>query len=278
MVKEKNKANQRIVDWYLGEYIAPEEIAEAFKIPLNTFPPMVDIGANQPSPYQKRWSEILKVSIVSFILLTLIQVGIFFVRPQQVIFNKDISLSLPPAPPSDTTKHDSTSVLPFTSSTANGNYEYKSLKTSSFTIFSGPAPVEVDIAAGIDNNWFEATVELVSEKDNQTWDVSKEIEFYHGYEDGESWSEGSTSGTALLPDIPPGKYHINIYPYGGTSDIDHMNIQVSANVTLWQNILITLALLCIYPLYCWFMKRQFEVNRWMNSNYSPYKKTTSSDD
>ena len=114
---------------------------------------------------------------------------------------------------------------------------------------------------------------MVNEKDNQTRVLNKEVEYYHGYEDGESWSEGSNSESVTLPNIPAGKYHINIYPYAGTNTVDQMNIKVTANIFLWQNIIVTFLLLCIYPLYCWYRQRQFEVNRWMGNAYSPYKKT-----
>jgi len=278
LVQEQDKKSKKI-DWYLGEYLEPEEIAKGFNVDPGSFPEKIDIGANQPNPYKKRWVESVWLTIIAAIILIGIQVALMVSRPGSVIMNKSVSLDLMP-PPIDTAKHDTTkldSIKYASTSTnysapANGNYEFKPLRTSSFYI-NGPAPVDVDLYAPVDNNWFEATVELVSDKDNQTWDVSKEIEYYHGYEDGESWSEGSNSESVSLYDIPAGKYHLNFYPYGGTSAIDHVDIKVRANVILWQNILITLLLLCLYPLFCWYMNRRYEVNRWMGNYYSPYTKT-----
>jgi hypothetical protein len=76
----------------------------------------------------------------------------------------------------------------------------------------------------------------------------------------------------LLSEIPAGKYHINIYPYAGTRDVSSLFIKVTESVTLWRNVLVTLLLLCLYPLYCWYRMRKFETNRWMNSDFSPYQK------
>ncbi len=191
-------------------------------------------------------------------------------------------LSLPPVALKDSIKRDSlaktdsatlAAALPVT----NGNFEYQPLRTSSFTIYNGPAPLKIELYAPADNNWFEATVELVNEADNQSWDVSKEIEYYHGYEDGESWSEGATAESVTIEDVPKGKYHLNIYPYAGTTTFNSMNIKVTANVMLWQNFIITILLLCIIPLLFWFLTRRYEVNRWMFSDYSPYKKDTTDD-
>ncbi len=279
LVREKNKQNESVIDWYLGEYCEPEEIAAAFNVPVGDFVERVDIGENQPNPYKKRFQQSLRISIAALVIAIIIQIVFGTLRQTQVIMNKDVAIALPPAPRADSAKHDSlAAVAGIFGQSNNGNFEYQSLRTSSFKIFSGPAPVEIEINAPVDNTWFEATIELVNEKDNQTWDVTKEVEYYHGYEDGESWSEGGTSGSVTVDDIPAGTYHINIYPYAGSTGLGQMNIKVTANIMLWQNILITFLLLCLYPLFCWYFQRRYEVNRWMVSDFSPYKTTTSSDD
>lgn len=282
LVREANKANSKQVDWYFGEYLEPEEIAIAFNVPADTFPERIDIGANQPNPYKKRWGGALWVSAAAIALAIVFQIVLSFVKPEQLIVNKTVPLSLPPVALKDSTKRDSSGKSALDSlasaiSPASGNFEYQPLRTSSFSIYNGPAPLKIELNAPADNNWFEATVELVNEADNQSWDVSKEIEYYHGYEDGESWSEGSTSESVTIEDVPKGKYHLNIYPYAGSMLFNSMDIKVTANVMLWQNFIITILLLCIFPLVCWLLMRRYEVNRWMFSDYSPYKKDTTDD-
>jgi len=285
LVREKDKKNEQVIDWYLGEYIEPKVIAEAFKVSMDKFPERTDIGANQPNKHKKRWQQSLRMSTAAFVLVVIIQVIFGFSRQTQVIMNKSAALTLPPQK-QDSTGHDSTrrdtglnailtqSALP----SANGNFEFQPLRTSTFTIYKGPAPVDIDLSAPLSNNWFEATVEMVNEKTNETWDVTQEFEYYSGYEDGEGWSEGSTSTSVTLDDIPPGRYHLNIYPYSGSAAVSEMNIAVTANVILWQDLLITILLLCVAPLIFWYLQRRYEVSRWMSSDYSPYNKTTSSDD
>jgi hypothetical protein len=309
LVCERNKSSQGI-DWYLGEYIEPAEIAAAFNVPMENFPEKADIGANQPNPYKKLWWQALRISFVGALLMVVIQVIFCIVRPGQLIMNNDVTLNLSVNAAKDIARSDSLrqdsvrrdslhldSIRKDTANhyaqsnpsaytgnysvpypiAGNGNFEFQPVRTSAFVINHGPAPVDVEINAPVDNNWFEATVELVNEADNHTWDATKEVEYYHGYDDGDSWSEGSTDGSITIENVPPGKYHINIYAYGGTSMLNSVNVKVTANVILWQNILITLLVLCLAPLAFWYFQRRFEVNRWLNSDFSPYKKTSGND-
>ena len=297
LVREKNKQNEKIIDWYLGEYIEPKDIQAGFNVPADKFPEIADIGAIQPNPYKKRWQQTLRISVVALVLVVVVQIFFAITRQNQFIMSKPVPILLPPLPlpKTDTAKHDNTkrdttkrdtarhdsstnlATNTYIPPSANGTYEFLPQRTSSFTIADGPAPVNVALSANVDNNWFESTVELVSDKDNQTWDVTEEIEYYHGYDDGDSWSEGSTSNSVVIDDVPAGRYHLNIYPYAGVQALDDVSITVTANVILWQNLLITVLLLCLVPLCFWYFQRRYEVNRWMNSDFSPYKKTTSDD-
>jgi hypothetical protein len=277
LVREKNTHNPSIVDWYLGEYITADEIADAFKISKEKFPEEADIGANQPNPSRTRFQQTLRISVVAAILMAVIQIICAIAKPEQVLMERQVGMLLPP-PKKDTTKKDSakvdSSLLVAYSAQPSATYEFLPQRTESFAINSGPAPVDVHIMAPVSNNWAESTVELVSEKDNQTWDVTKEIDYYYGVDDGDSWSEGSTDATITVDNVPAGKYHLNIYSYSGAPDLNHIRLTVTANVILWQNILITLLVLALAPLAFWYFQRRFEVNRWMNSDFSPYNKGT----
>jgi hypothetical protein len=275
LVREKNTKNVKIVDWYLGEYITPKEIADGFKITTEKFPEQFEIGANQPNPSKLQYQQTLRISLAAAALMLFIQILCMILRPSEVVMDRAVPLEAPPFAKNDTARKDSAAA---TSSLPIGTYEFQPQKTASFTINNGPAAVDIHLVDPVDNDWMEATVELVSEKDNQTWDLTQEIEYYHGYDDGDSWSEGSTNSTITVDDVPEGKYHINIYPYAGTQYLAEAHLTVTANVILWQNILITLAILALAPLAFWYFQRRFEVSRWMSSDFSPYNKTTSNDD
>jgi len=316
LVKEQNTRNRAIVDYYLGYYIEPKEIAEAFKIELSKFPEKVGEGANQPSKWKERWPKVVTLSGVFAILVVLIQAVILFMKPEEELLKSHFvlepqvsaaktdsvlktmqpvssNLGAPAGASIDTiktkSKADSINKAGMDSiaqlnaalnSTAydNGNFELKPIRSKSFEVTNGPAPLDFQISSPVDNNWFEADLELVSEKDNQTWNVGKQIEYYHGYDDGDSWSEGSVDEGVLLSGIPPGRYHLNIYAYGGHKYNNTLDVIVTENVTLWRNLFVTLLVLCLYPAFCWYMMRRTEIRRWTYSDYSPYQKSEEDDD
>jgi hypothetical protein len=247
--KESNKEDLNQSDFYLGEYISTKEIATAFNIAFSDFPEIRGIGANQPSTHFERWSAVLRLTPVLFLVVLLIQLATGYLRPEVELLNGDYSIS-----------HDSLKA---------GN-EFKPFNTPSFEIKERPSSLEFNLSSAVDNNWLEATVVLLNETTNQSWEITEGIEYYHGVEDGESWTEGSQGAEILLSEIPPGKYHLNVYPASGDLSISNLNIKVIANPTLWRNIIVTLLVLLLYPIYCWYRMRNFEKNRWMNSDFSPF--------
>jgi ribosomal protein L37AE/L43A len=266
LVKEEN-IREHCTDYYWGRYIKADEIATGFNIPLENFPEKTEVGACELSPYRKRWRDMIKVTGILIVIVLVIQILLLILKPEKNLLDNSFNFSQQTLSTADSIKN-----------LYSGTYEMKSFKTPTFVVDNASAPLDIELSSPVDNNWFESTIELVNEKDNQTWNLTKEIEYYHGYEDGDSWSEGSTNGEALVSSIPAGKYHLNVYPYAGASTVNQMNIKVTESEVLWRNILVTVLLLLIYPLYCWYRAYKFETNRWANSDYSPYKKSTSSED
>lgn len=235
--------------YYLGEYIEPKIIAEAFKVDVNTFPSKIGIGAIQPSKYLDRWNSLFTITGLCIIGVLLIHLLFGFLKPEKELFYESFQLV-----------HNQ----------VNGNNVIESFASPSFEIMDNSSNLEFYISSAVSDNWLEASMVLVNEQDNRTWEVSKGFEYYSGYEDGESWSEGDRYAEVMLSNIPKGKYHVNIYPYSGDPNRDTLQMKVTANASMWRNTLITCLALCLYPAYCWYRMRNFEKKRWDNSNYSPF--------
>jgi hypothetical protein len=63
-------------------------------------------------------------------------------------------------------------------------------------------------------------VDVVNEKTGHVVSYDTNIEYYQGYEDGESWSEGSTSDSQILGPPESGTYLVRIESqHGGGSAI-----------------------------------------------------------
>ena len=246
LVKEKqgNKAT-----YYLGEYIEPKVIAEAFGVDETTFPSKIGIGALQPSKYLDKWNSLFTLSGLAIIGVLLIHLLIGYLKPEKELFYESFQLA-----------HNQ----------ANGKDVIKSFATPSFEITDDYSNLEFYINSAVSDNWLEASMVLVNEQDNRTWEVSKGFEYYSGVSEGEAWSEGDRYAEVMLSNIPKGKYHINIYPYSGDPNRDILLVKVTANASMWRNTLLTCLALCLYPAYCWYRMRNFEKKRWDNSNFSPF--------
>jgi hypothetical protein len=236
-------------DYFLAESIEEEAIASAFNIDKTLFPEKVGIGAIQPSKFIEKWNSLFTVTAIALILVLLLHILIGQLKPEEVLIDD---------------------FFPIAHEIVNDTGVIKPFITPSFKIDDASSNIEFKIYADVVNNWFEATIVLVNESDNRTWEVSKGMEYYAGYEDGENWAEGSQTANIMLSNIPKGKYHLNVYPLSGDNSQSGLNIRATANASMWRNTLIICLFLCIYPAYCWFRMRNFEKKRWDNSDYSPY--------
>lgn len=71
--------------------------------------------------------------------------------------------------------------------------------------------VEIEInAPDLDNRYLFFSVALINADTDVAYDTSLETSYYHGVDDGESWSEGSRSDSKSLPEIPPGRYYLRL--------------------------------------------------------------------
>lgn len=249
MIVKEESTKPKQTNYYLGEYLDQSEIARAFNIDFKTLPEQTGLGAIQPSKHYERWISSANISAIALVAVLLIFLAFSFFKPPKEVINDDFMIV-----------YDGKESLD----------SFKSFVTPSFNIDDASTNIEFEIATAVDNNWFETNIILVNEADNRTWEVSKAIEYYHGYEDGESWTEGSTKETIMLSNIPKGKYHLNVYPSSGDVNRNNLYIKATTNVSMWGNTLTIILLLCIYPIICWYIMRYFEKKRWENSDYSPF--------
>lgn len=119
---------------------------------------------------------------------------------------------------------------------------------------NGPASLEFDLAADVDNEWLELAVSMVNKETGESYEFTKVVEYYHGYEAGESWSEGSKSADAVLSKIPTGNYLINVFPYGENAKEFTVQMQITQNTVLYSNILLAMAIIACYPFLKYWLK------------------------
>ena len=239
----------KAAEWYQAEHMEPAEVAAAFGVPRSSLPSRSGVGAIQPAPGEQSWTALLYFSFGLAVLALLLQIGLAWVRPARTLF-------------SDT----------YTSQPAPGNAPGASpsavIVTPSFEV-KDPAALYFQLWAGVDNQWLELPVSLVEERTGRGYEFTKTFEYYHGYEDGENWSEGSADADATLTGIPAGRYHLNLYPQSENAQPIGLRVSVSEHPTLESNLVLLLLAVLAFPIGQYIRRRLHEQIRWTNSDYGP---------
>jgi hypothetical protein len=230
--------------WCAGEYMTQAEVATAFNIPLAQLPPKKGIGYTQPIISGFTQNSLIKYTAILIVLLIAIQIFFSNNSEEKVVFTQTFDQS--------------------------GLQEgQKFFVTPSFELEGSSKSVEIQMYAPLNNDWFFGEFSLINEETGIETNFTKDVEYYHGVEDGESWSEGSVVGEAFISEVPGGKYHLNIYPE--FSGVTHeFTVTVRRDVPTLSNFFITLVALCLFPAFYFLRKQILEQRRWSESDYSPY--------
>jgi Domain of unknown function (DUF4178) len=229
--------------WSLGEYIEAEKVQKAFAI-SETLPMSATVAPTQPSAATSVFNGIKEYFGLFIAVLFILQmVYVFRAKEQEVHYSQY---------------------------TYNFSDTEKTKVTPQFELKGGTSNVQVKLSAGVDNGWLEVQGDLVNDETGETYEFENGVEFYHGYDSDGAWSEGSGSNSVNLSAIPDGKYHLNLEPTVGQASPVTYNVTVYRDVATWSNFWWLLILLSVYPLFVWWRSRSFELDRWSQSDYSPF--------
>lgn len=242
MISKEQTADN--ITWYKGEYIEPKTIKEAFK--LETIPATKGVGMIQPFMGKFKIESLRRISVILVVLWAIAQLFFMSAAKEEVAFSQSFTIT--------------------------DSINKKEIYSNPFELKYGTANVEIKVNTDIDNNWMYTGITLVNEKTGDLYDVDLEAEYYHGYEGGESWSEGNNWVSKVVSQVPEGTYYMIIYP-DKPVNLASVNIDISArrDVYIFSNGLILLIVLGIFPAFYFYRERNFEKKRWYNSNYSPYQ-------
>jgi hypothetical protein len=231
------------ISWTIGEYIGAEKIKEAFKI--EKMPEQNGVAPNQPNAMNKYFKPIHSMWIFFIILIIVIQLAALMAsqgtQVSRIFYsfkaNEPIGIS-------------------------------KEITTPEFTLNDEISNIEISLDGRVDNSWLYMAGSLINVDTGEAIEFDQGIEFYSGQDSDGFWSEGSHHADKILSNIPGGNYQLN-FEVSGDKDADY-KISVLRDVVIWGNILWALCLLCFIPLFMLWRKRSFEVQRWSQSDYSPY--------
>lgn len=144
------------------------------------------------------------------------------------------------------------------------NYASKDFVSPSFELKGSSAPLQISVSSNVDNSWANVQIALINEKTSEEVYASKDVEYYHGYTDGENWSEGSTSENFNICGVAAGKYHLTITPQKASEDHSNNLISIRAtwNKPSMRNVFMTLIFMAVFMAIIYYLSKYFEEKRW----------------
>ena len=232
------------LSWSLGTYVAPEVIAEAFKLGGRMLAP-VGVYANQPNPWAETRPRVLKLFGKLALAALVLQLFFVFISGGKTLLRQDLVFS--PQMAEDT------------------------IVTREFEVSGKPRKIAVRNSTSLDNNWIGLDLMLVNNASGQAWPAPRELAYYYGSDGGESWSEGSREDEVVFLDIPPGTYYVTVDPDIAPEKPVPVRdtIEVRSGGAGWSNFVIVMLFLAIFPLFTHLRHAAFEAGRWAESDHAP---------
>lgn len=208
--------------------------------------PAAGVAPSQPSPYEHKASAALQVFAGLLFLLTVLQFYFIVRAANQVVYEEKFLFK-----PTERTA---------------------SFTTPTFELPGGATNLEVALQSPVQNDWMDAEIDLVDDERHSSMEFEQGVEYYSGWDSDGSWTEGNQRSDLVFSSLPGGRYHFVVQPVtSGVGFEKNFTLTVRRDIVIWSNYFVALLLLAPYPLYLVWRRRAFEVARWADSDYSPYR-------
>lgn len=230
-------------DYFYGEYMPSKKINKIFDIKN----PSMKNGVGLVQPFYYNLIQVYTIFVVAILAITALHIFFYSRSNEQLVYEANLDLN-----------------------ETNG----KEIYTDIFKLKGPIAPLSIDINSGVDNSWITTDFALINQETNETVHFTKDLEYYHGYSEGENWTEGSKNDEFNICGVSEGFYKIMILP--NKDETDKSNSSVGFKVYWGKpdnwNLYIAIFAFFVVGLILFIFKNSFESRRWEDSYYSPYKK------
>jgi hypothetical protein len=233
-----SEQTQDEVTWSLGEYIAPEEIQQAFQLKSALNRP-VGIYANQPSPYAGLTRKVGLGALLFVAIALTIQILAVALAQNKMVHNQNFRFE--PAAVE------------------------RSVVSEMFVLDGRTSNVVLESGASVSNSWIFINMALINDDTGTAYEVGREIAYYTGSDSDGPWTEGSRSDSVTIPGVPSGRYYLRAEPEGDAA-ADY-SIRVYRDVPSWGNFLAVIAVLLVVALFVFIRSHVFESKRWAESDH-----------
>lgn len=253
--RKKKKSSE--VNFSQSRYMRVDEVEKAFGI--EGLPRPSTVGMQQPTPAKPifpLWRAFVGALIVIAILIALR-------GPHREVFAESLNFSAldqPAAADGDWSAATAGSGTPGPT---------RVIFTKPFQL-TGGHNLLIDASAGVENNWVYVSGDLVNEQSGLVEAFELPIEYYHGVDGGESWSEGGQSVSRVVSSLPVGSYVMRLEgQWAENSTPPLVNIRAREGVFLWSHLFLALVALTLLALLAGYHGHAFESARWEQSSYTP---------
>ncbi len=251
--KELTTTGAREIAYSHARYMTGEEVGQAFNVTDLTRP--TTVGPMQPYPgasLGRMW-----MAMLLFLLIVAIFLGIRL--PGRTVLEQTI---------------DASTVPPGTGMPENARMIF----TEPFNL-TGDHNVEVRGDASVNNSWLFIEADLVNEGSGRFESFTMPLEYYHGVDGGESWSEGRRARRVFLAHPPPGKYTLALgMQWQAGRNPDTLRVRVREGVFRWPYFILALLAISVLPILSGIRRLSWESQRWKDSSYSPFGQWQGGDD
>ncbi|HEX7153978.1 MAG TPA: DUF4178 domain-containing protein [Thermoanaerobaculia bacterium] len=289
--KEISQGKGQEINYSHSLYLKPKDIEQAFGIeglfkaepvaPTQPFP-----GPNLGKPW-----------LLMVALLVGLAILIGATRSRRVVFNEafDLAPAATAAPATTNTEPPSTATDTTGTGTTGGWGEYNATQTPpsaaapaeeprrafftpSFEL-SGGKNLRVLAKASVDNSWVYVVGDIVNEGTGALESFEMPLEYYHGVDGGERWSEGDRDKTVYLSAVPKGKYSMRIEAqWDPAKPPPVLRVELREGVFRFTHFILAFLAISIVPAIVAFWKMRWEVRRWKDSAHSPFGQVSSDED
>jgi Domain of unknown function (DUF4178) len=243
------------VNWSLSTYLTRAQVVAS--VGDVALPAATGVAPNQPWPHRgigKYYGLLLAAMVVVGIVMAATTT-----TRNVAAFRFDVPSGKPPPVPED----------PAASSAAPPSGDAGHVYFTDPFELRGGENIEISLGAPLSNNWMYVVADVVNEGKGTFVTFDANLEYYHGYEEGESWSEGSSWKAQTMGPLPAGTYVMRLEAQHGDA-----SVPVTVTATIRQNVFQTglwglfFILLLIPGALFWLGSRRFESKRWENSESS----------
>ena len=133
-----------------------------------------------------------------------------------------------------------------------------------------PGALWFETSAPVQNSWLEVEYTVTHVESRESWSISQPVEYYHGREGGESWSEGGQQSRRSLSNLPAGTYDITVsadWSQAAIGEPASFAVSISQGPVDTGNLVVAILALLLLPLVRIYRRWKFETRRWANSDY-----------